>query len=244
VAESRLRARGLVREFAPGVGVTGVDLDVEAGEIHALVGLNGAGKTTLMRLLLGMLRPSSGCAAVDGHDIRTAPAAIWARVGQLVDRPFAYGELDARANVAIAARLHGVPRERLTGTVERALAELDLGRHAGTRARTLSHGTRQRVGLAAALAHDPVALVLDEPANGLDPAGTILLRETLLRRAKAGAGILVSSHHLDEVARVADRITVVNRGSVIGSLDPAGVDIERAFFALVHADDERRSGSI
>ncbi|TDC53288.1 ABC transporter ATP-binding protein [Jiangella ureilytica] len=241
MAEARLAARGLVREYAPGTGVSGIDLEVGAGEIHALVGLNGAGKTTLMRLLLGMLRPSSGVATIDGHDVVTAPAVVWAGVGHLVDHPLAYSELTTRANVAVAARLQGLPRRQVDAAVDRVMAELDLGRYADGRAGTLSQGNRQRIGLAAALVHDPCAIVLDEPTNGLDPAGVILLRELLLRRGAAGAGILVSSHHLDEVARVADRITVVNRGRLVGELDPAGVDIERAFFALVHAAEERRT---
>jgi ABC-2 type transport system ATP-binding protein len=241
MAEPRLAARGLVREYAPGAGVSGIDLEVGAGEIHALVGLNGAGKTTLMRLLLGMLRPSAGVAAIDGHDVATAPALVWSRVGHLVDHPLAYGELTTRSNVAVAARLQGLPRRQIDAAVDRVMAELDLGHYADGRARVLSQGNRQRLGLAAALVHDPTAIVLDEPTNGLDPAGVILLRERLLRRAAAGAGILVSSHHLDEVARVSSHITVVNRGRVVGDLDPAGVDIERAFFAQVRADEERRT---
>lgn len=239
MTEPRLAAHGLHRMFAAEAGVRGIDLTVTRGEIHAMVGLNGAGKTTLMRLLLGMLRPDSGVTRIDGHDIRTAPADIWARVGQLVDHPLAYGDLDTRTNLMLAARLHAVPRCQVTKSVERIIAELDLGRYACVRARTLSQGNRQRLGLAAALLHDPTVIVLDEPTNALDPAAVILIRETLLRRAGAGAGILVSSHHLDEVARVADRITVVNRGTVIGALDPHGVDIERGFFNLVHADNKR-----
>jgi ABC-2 type transport system ATP-binding protein len=101
----------------------------------------------------------------------------------------------------------------------------------------LSLGNRQRLGLASALQHGPRIIVLDEPTNALDPAGVILLREALLQRAAAGAGILVSSHHLDEVARIADRISVINQGRLIGFLDPHGVDIERSFFGLVLADD-------
>lgn len=191
-----------------------------------------------MRLLLGMLRPDSGTACIEGHDIRAADAATWARVGHLVEHPLAYGELDTRTNLALAARLHGVPGPRAAETVERIIAELDLHHYARVRARALSQGNRQRLGLASALVHASGVIVLDEPTSALDPAGVILLREALVRRAGEGAGILVSSHHLDEVARVADRITVVNQGKIIGSLDPHGVDIERAFFALVHADDE------
>ncbi|WP_438853795.1 ABC transporter ATP-binding protein [Agromyces sp. M3QZ16-3] len=239
-AALRFEARDVSREFRGGAGVHGIDLDVAAGEIHALVGLNGAGKTTLMRLLLGMLRPDTGTVRVCGVEAGRADAATWARVGQLVEHPLAYAELTGRANLEVAARLHGVDRRGAAAAVDLAIEEFDLGRYAGVRASRLSLGNRQRVGIAGALLHEPEAIVLDEPTNGLDPAGVIVLRESLLRRAATGAGILVSSHHLDEVARVADRITVVNDGRVIGSLDPAGFDLERAFFALVHGDDETR----
>ncbi|WP_430647540.1 ABC transporter ATP-binding protein [Agromyces sp. GXS1127] len=239
-APARFQARGLARAFRGGAGVHGIDLDVAAGQIHALVGLNGAGKTTLMRLLLGMLRPGAGTVRVCGVDVNRADAATWARVGQLVEHPLAYAELSGRANLEVAARLHGLDRRQGAEAVARAIDEFDLGPYAAVRASRLSLGNRQRVGIAGALLHGPEAIVLDEPTNGLDPAGVIVLRESLLRRAAAGAGILVSSHHLDEVARVADRITVVNDGRIIGSLDPGGFDLERAFFALVHGDDEAR----
>jgi ABC-2 type transport system ATP-binding protein len=236
VPERRIEARSVSRQFAGGAGVRDVDLDVAAGEIHALVGLNGTGKSTLMRLLLGMLRPATGTIRLGGQPLSDAP---WARVGHLIENPLAYGELDGQTNLTLAARLHGVPRRRAAAMVQNILIELNLDRYSAIRARKMSLGNRQRLGLAAALQHHPDIIVLDEPTNALDPAGVILLREALLRRAAAGAGILVSSHHLDEVARVADRITVINSGRTIGTLNPDGVDIERAFFALVHADDTR-----
>ena len=236
MAKLRIRAHGLTRTFGGGAGVTGIDLDVAAGEIHALVGLNGAGKTTLMRLLLGMLRPDSGAVHIDERPLREAP---WSRVGHLVETPLAYRELDGRTNLLLAARLHGATTTAGTTMVHSVLTELNLGSYATVRAGRMSLGNRQRLGLAAALQHHPDVIVLDEPTNALDPSGVILLREALIRRAAAGAGVLVSSHHLDEVARVAHRITVVNAGRTIGTLDPTGVDIERSFFALVHADDER-----
>jgi ABC-2 type transport system ATP-binding protein len=235
VAELRIHTRGLSRTFGGGAGVTDIDLDVAAGEIHALVGLNGAGKTTLMRLLLAMLRPDSGTVHIDGRPLSDAS---WSRVGHLVETPLAYRELDGRTNLVLAARLHGATTAVATTMVHSVLSELNLGRYAAVRAGRMSLGNRRRLGLAAALQHDPVVIVLDEPTNALDPAGVILLREALIRRAGAGAGILVSSHHLDEVARVAHRITVINNGRTIGDLDPDGGDIERAFFALVHADDQ------
>lgn len=236
----RLAGRALVRSFRGGAGLRGIDLVVAPGEIHAIVGLNGAGKTTLMRVLLGMLRVESGEVHIDGVELRSADAAAWHHVGHLVEHPLAYGELTGRANLEIAARLHGVEPRHIGALVDRSIEEFNLGHYSEVRARRLSLGNRQRVGIAAALLHDPSVVVLDEPTNALDPAGVIVLRESLLRRAGSGAGILVSSHHLDEVARVADRITVINDGRAIGSLDPAGIDLERAFFELVHADNTAR----
>ncbi|MDO7883072.1 ABC transporter ATP-binding protein [Salinibacterium soli] len=238
MAEARLAAQGLVRTFDGGVGIRGVDIDVQPGEIHALVGLNGAGKSTLMRVLLGMLRPSDGSVAIEGHDLRAAPNRIWAGVGHLVEYPLAYAELTVRGNLALGARLHGVRAEDIPPTVASVMEELNLEQYADRRAGRLSLGNRQRLGLASAIQHDPRLIVLDEPTNALDPSGVILLREALQRRAERGAGILVSSHHLDEVARIADRVTVLNSGIIIGSLDPNGIDIERAFFDLVHTHDK------
>lgn len=231
----RLRLTGVTRAYRGGAGVRSVDLDVQAGEVHALVGLNGAGKSTLMKLMVGMLRPDAGELAVLGADVRIADPDRWARVGAVIEYPLAYGELDGRTNLELAARLRGVPARRIRPMVDDVLAELDLHRYASVPARRMSLGNKQRLGLAAALQHRPDLIVLDEPTNALDPAGIILLREALLRRAADGAGVLVSSHHLDEVARIATRITVIADGRVVGRLDPDGVDIERSFFALVHA---------
>jgi len=238
-----LRMRGVRRVFAGGAGVLGIDLWVRPGEIHALVGLNGAGKTTLMRLALGMLRPQAGAVELDGVPLHRVPPAAWAAVGALIENPLAYPELDGATNLSLAARLHGVAAEKVPATVHAALAELDLVRYAKVRARRMSLGNRQRLGLAAALQHHPRLVVLDEPTNALDPRGVILVREALRRRASQGAAVLVSSHHLDEVARVAHRISVVSEGRVVGSLDPHGVDLERAFFAMVHDDAVARHAS-
>ncbi|MEU4603119.1 ABC transporter ATP-binding protein [Kribbella sp. NPDC023972] len=234
MSEHAIEARDLHRTFDDGTGIRGVDIWVEPGEIHALVGLNGAGKSTLMRLLLGMLEPVTGTVTIAG---RRLDRTDWTAVGHLVEYPLAYRELTCRENLTLGARLHGVPPAEITAVVEAAIVELRLSQYADRRAGRLSLGNRQRLGLASALQHDPRLIVLDEPTNSLDPAGVILLREALVRRADAGAAVLVSSHHLDEVARIAHRISVLNAGRVIGTLDPHGVDIERSFFDLVHRDD-------
>ena len=234
-----LRLAGVSREYGGGAGVRDIDLTVRPGEIHALVGFNGAGKSTLMKLMLGMLRPDAGRIELFGTQIRSAGTGVWARVGALIEYPLAYGELDGRTNLELAARLHRVPTGRIRPMVDAVLDELDLHRYAGIRARRMSLGNKQRLGLAAALQHRPDLIILDEPTNALDPAGIILLREALARRSAAGAGVLVSSHHLDEVARIASRISVIAEGRLVGTLDPDGVDIERAFFAIVHAAGQR-----
>ena len=234
MTDSRLNLRGVCRTYRGGAGVKDIDLTVLPGEIHALVGLNGAGKSTLMKLMVGMLRPDSGTIELLGQDISYLSSDGWARVGALIEYPLAYGELDGRANLRLAARLHGVPPGGIGRAVEQSIEELDLGRYATVRASRMSLGNKQRLGLAAALQHAPDLIVLDEPTNALDPSGVILLRQALLRRASAGAGVLVSSHHLDEVARIATRISVIADGRMIGTLDPDGVDIERSFFSLVH----------
>ncbi|QOC91355.1 ABC transporter ATP-binding protein [Micromonospora craniellae] len=236
----RLTTTDLARDFGDGAGVFGIDLTVRPGEIHALVGLNGAGKTTLMRLILGMLHPTGGACQIDGRRLAHLGADDWARVGHLVEQPFAYPELDVRTNLRLAARLRRIPAARAASLAEHAMTELDLTRYATVSARRLSQGNRQRLGLAAATQHHPDLIVLDEPTNALDPAGVILLRTVLSRRADAGAGILVSSHHLDEVARIAHRISVVNRGRLIGTLDPDTADLERTFFALVYQHEQDR----
>lgn len=232
-----LRLDGVSLAFGGGDGVHDLTLSVAAGEVVALVGLNGAGKSTLMRLALGMLRPTHGAVHLFGVPLAATPARSWSRVGALIEVPLAYPELTTRENLHVAALLrHADPR-----CVERSLGEWQLGPVADRRFRRLSLGTRQRVGLAAALQHEPDLVILDEPSNALDPASVILLREQLARRAGAGGAVVVSSHHLDEVARTADRTVLMNRGRLIGELDTAGQDLEREFFARIH-DDDRRAG--
>ena len=237
-----LAAVGLTRRLGEQNAVDHLDLEVAAGQVHAVVGLNGAGKTTLLRLLLGLLRPTSGRALLHGVDVRGAPAPLLRRLGHAVDAPFAYPELTVRENVTASARLHDVPRSRLRPAVDEAVERLGLGRWAATRAAQLSTGNRQRCGLAAAVVHRPRVLVLDEPASALDPRGVVLVRGLLRSCAdEDGAAVLVSSHHLDEVARVADQISVVHAGRVVGGLPPRGTDLEQRLFALAHAADEQEA---
>ena len=213
--------------YRGGAGITDVSLSVDAGQIHALVGLNGAGKSTLMSAALGMSSLTSGRIRIGGRDIDDD--VDWGAVGHYVGRPFAYPDLTVEGTLRVAAELADAP----ASAVDDVIAELALEPMRAKRVAALSSGNRQRTGIAAALLAAPRLLVLDEPTNALDPAATIALRASLRDRAAAGAAVLVSSHHLDEVARIAHRITVIHRGRIVGELNPGGAELERAFFALV-----------
>jgi len=194
-----------------------VSLQVLPGEIYALLGLNGAGKTTLIRMLLGMVRPCAGNLEVAGRPV--TDRSVWAQVGYLVENPSAYPDLTVRENLEIARRLHRLPKR---GVVDEAVASFGLGQYEGSKARTLSLGNAQRLGLAKAMLHRPRILVLDEPVNGLDPAGVVEIRELLIDLARDnGVTVLLSSHLLSEVARVATRIGILHNGRLIEEMDSA-----------------------
>ena len=233
-----LHASGLCRSFGPEQAVDHVDLQVSPGQIHALVGLNGAGKTTLMRLLLNMLRPDQGSVTLFGRPVATASNNLWRAVGHMLDTAFGYPELTVAENLRCAALLHGLPEAAARRAVNTGISDLRLSHWTDRPARTLSTGNRQRLGLACALIGEPDLLVLDEPTTALDPAGVVLVR-TLLRAAAArGTAVVVSSHHLDEMARIANHISVMHRGRIVGTLDATGLDLERTFFDLVLCVDE------
>jgi len=231
-----IEAIGVARSFGEEDAVAGVDLEVDSGEVHAIVGLNGAGKTTLMRLLLGMLRPDRGEVRLLGAPIGEDPR-IWGEVGHMIERPIGYRELTVRQNLIARARLQGIERDEAGRLAARSIELFELDRWRDRKAGTLSLGNRQRLGIACALIHQPRVVILDEPSNGLDPAGVVFMRDLLEKMASSGTAVLVSSHHLDEIARIAHRISIMHRGRIVGSLDPAGVDLERQFFRRIHEAD-------
>lgn len=239
-------AESITRSYREDLAVDHLDLEVGPGEIHAIVGLNGAGKTTLMRMLMGMVKPDSGRALVNGLDVAAAAPATWTDVGHMIESPFGYPELTVAENIRAAARLRGVTAGDLPSSTAAVIERFELGRWAGRRARALSMGNRQRLGLACALVHSPRIIVLDEPSNSLDPAGVVLVRDLMRQEANTNtASILVSSHHLDELSRVAHRISVLHRGRIVGQIDPDGFDLERRFFELVHrAETTIRAGDL
>jgi ABC-2 type transport system ATP-binding protein len=218
--------------------VTAVDrlsLRVAEGEIYAFLGLNGAGKTTTIRMLLGMIRPMAGRAAVLRTRVRLGSREPWASVGYLVETPHCYGELTVAENLEVARRLHpGAP----PAAVGRCIERLGLAAYADRRAATLSHGNAQRLGLAKALLHEPRLLILDEPANGLDPAGIVEIRSLLLELTREqGVTVFMSSHILAEVARLASRIGVIHEGRLLQELDAEALERNRQRRLLVRTRD-------
>jgi ABC-2 type transport system ATP-binding protein len=215
--------------------VDNLSLRVGEGEIYAFLGLNGAGKTTTMRMLLGMIKPTQGNASVLGKHVRLGSREPWAGVGYLVEMPHAYPELTVTENLEIARRLHpGTERKAIHQVIER----LGLTAYASRRAGVLSQGNAQRLGLAKALLHRPRLILLDEPANGLDPAGIVEIRELLLELTrKEGVTVFMSSHILAEVARLADRIGIIHDGRLLQEMDMAELEHNRCRHLLVRARD-------
>jgi ABC-2 type transport system ATP-binding protein len=197
--------------------VDSVDLRVGRGEIYGFLGLNGAGKTTTIRALLGMVHPSAGSVKVLGQVVGPNGHGPWRQVGHLVESPSAYPELTVRENLEIARRLQGISDRRVT---ERIIERLGLAAYANSKAGILSTGNLQRLGLARALQHEPELLILDEPANGLDPAGLVEVRQLLESLVKEkGVTVFMSSHILTEVDRLATRIGIIHHGRLLEELE-------------------------
>jgi ABC-2 type transport system ATP-binding protein len=230
-----IETNGLSKFYGDVRAVDSVNLRVKPGEIYGFLGLNGAGKTTTIRALLGMVRPSQGNVKVLDRAVGPNGRGPWAQVGHLVESPSAYPELTVRENLEIGRRLHGMKDPNATS---RVLEQLSLVPYADRKAGTLSMGNLQRLGLARALLHQPDLLILDEPANGLDPAGVVEIRQLLeaLAREK-GVTIFMSSHILTEVDRLATRIGIIDRGRLIEELDTDKLEQLRAKRLAVQAQN-------
>jgi ABC-type multidrug transport system ATPase subunit len=192
------------------VAVDGLAMRVRRGEVYGFLGPNGAGKTTTLRMLLGLVRPSSGSALVLGAE-PGSPAAL-ARTGALIETPTFYPFLSGRDNLRVLARHAGVPESR----IRPALDEVDLTGRARDRFATYSLGMKQRLGIAAALMKDPELLILDEPTNGMDPAGMAEMRTFIRRLGRGPRTVLLSSHLMAEVEHTCDRVGVISRGRLVG----------------------------
>jgi ABC-2 type transport system ATP-binding protein len=203
-----LSAQQLTRRFGDRVAVEDVSFDLVAGEIFALLGPNGSGKTTTLRMLAGLIAPSSGAISVQGERLTQESAPRLRRdIGFLTEAPGLWDRLTVRQNLDVFARLHGLAQPHRA--VDEALELFEMGSRAGDRAAHLSKGLKQRVALARALLHDPRIVLLDEPTAGLDPGSAHDVRELILRLRDRQRVVLLSTHNLDEAQRVADHVAIL-----------------------------------
>jgi len=215
-AEDIITTKRLTKRYGEGIlAVTDLDLSVRRGEVYGFLGLNGAGKTTTLRMLLGLIRPTSGTAVVAEHP--PGDAAGLARIGSLVEAPAFYPYLSARENLKVIATYAGVPHSRVDPTLE----EVELLDRGNDKFGTYSMGMKQRLGVAAALLKDPELLILDEPTNGLDPQGVVEMRSLIRRLGTGSRTVLLSSHLLSEMEQVCDRVGIIRRGRLVkeGTVD-------------------------
>jgi ABC-type multidrug transport system ATPase subunit len=209
MTDALVEVTGLTKRYERTVAVDGLDLTVRRGEVYGFLGPNGAGKTTTLRILTGLIAPTSGTVRVLGG--RPGDPATLARIGSLVESPAFYPYLSGRDNLRALAAYAGVP----AGRIDAVLEEVDLADRAKDRFTTYSLGMKQRLGVAAALLKDPELVILDEPTNGLDPAGMRDMREMVRRLGTGDRTVLLSSHQLGEVEQICDRVGILADGRMV-----------------------------
>jgi len=229
----------LCKQFGSVRAVDGVSFRADDGCVTGLLGPNGAGKTTTLRVLTGLMSPDAGAASVDGRDVATDPFAIQSRIGVLPDSRGLYSRLTPREHIDYFGRLQGVPEATLRTRREELIASLGLMELADRRVAGFSHGERTKVALARALVHDPHNVILAEPTHGLDVASTRAMRALIDGLRAQGRCVLFSSHVMQEVSALCDRIVVIAKGTVVADGTPDSIrektgcgDLEDAFVAL------------
>jgi ABC-2 type transport system ATP-binding protein len=216
-----IQVQELVKRYGAFTAVDGVSLEVGAGEIHGFLGPNGAGKTTSIRVIAGLLKPTSGRVVINGHDLAGAAEAAKASLGFIPDRPFIYEKLTAGEFLRFHGGLYGMDGN---GVSERALEMLELfelRRWEGELVESFSHGMKQRLVMCAAFLHRPQAVLVDEPMVGLDPRGARLIKQVFRHMSAKGVAILMSTHTLEVAQEMCDRISIINKGRIIarGTVD-------------------------
>ncbi|WP_218672912.1 ABC transporter ATP-binding protein [Halobacillus massiliensis] len=240
--ETVIYTENLTKSYKNVSAVDRVSLSVKKGEIYGFLGLNGAGKTTAIRMMLGMIRPTSGACFINGQKVNPGRHHMWRDVGYMVETPYAYPELTVRENLEIASHLRQMQGvKRVSDIIQR----LNLNAYEHKKAKYLSMGNAQRLGIAKALLHQPQILLLDEPANGLDPAGIVEIRELLKELAyENGTAIFISSHILGEVSKVASKIGIIHEGRLIQELSKRELEDQRMIKLVLETQGNRRAAQI
>jgi len=239
-----IEIRNLRKVFGDVVAVDDVSFSARDGEITGLLGPNGAGKTTTLRCLYTLMQPDGGSVAVDGVDAAKDPLQVRRRLGVLPDARGLYKRLTARENIAYFGRLHGLDETTIRTRTAATIAALDMADIAERRTEGFSQGQRVKTAIARALIHDPRNVILDEPTNGLDVMATRAMREFLKRLKSEGRCVLFSSHIMQEVAALCDRIVVIAKGRVVADGEPEALrartgaaNLEDAFVKLIGTDE-------
>lgn len=213
--------QNLVKKYGAFTAVDDVSLEVEPGEIHGFLGPNGAGKTTTIRIIAGLLKPTSGRVIVNGHDLAKEPEAAKASLGFVPDRPFIYEKLTAGEFLRFHGGLYGLNGDAAGGRVREMLELFELSKWEHELVESFSHGMKQRLVMSAAFLHRPRAVLVDEPMIGLDPRGARLIKDVFRRMSGHGVAILMSTHTLEVAEEMCDRISIILRGRIIarGTVD-------------------------
>jgi ABC-2 type transport system ATP-binding protein len=237
-----IRTENISKHYGEVHAVSEMSLNVRKGEIYGFLGLNGAGKTTTIRMLLGMIRPTSGVTFINGERISADNTELWKKVGSLVEIPYSYPELTVRENLEIFRRLRFITDKK---AIDNVIDKLQLGSYENRKAKNLSLGNNQRLGLAKALIHNPEILLLDEPTNGLDPAGIYEIRKMLSDLAiNHGVTIFISSHILGEVSRFATRIGIIHEGKLVKEIDASQLETLCSKRLLINANNIELANTI
>jgi ABC-2 type transport system ATP-binding protein len=223
----------LVKKYGSFTAVDGVSLSVAPGEIHGFLGPNGAGKTTTIRIIAGLLKPTSGRITINGHDLAQAPELAKASLGFIPDRPFIYEKLTAREFLRFHGGLYGMAADEVEARATEMLDLFELGRWQGELVESFSHGMKQRLVMCAAFLHRPRAVLVDEPMVGLDPRGARLIKDIFRHMSQRGVAILMSTHTLEVAQEMCDNISIILRGQIIarGTVDE--------LLALAGGEDEQ-----
>lgn len=212
-----IQVQDLVKKYGAFTAVNGINLSVERGQIHGFLGPNGAGKTTSIRVIAGLLKPTSGRVVINGHDLALAPEAAKASLGFIPDRPFIYEKLTAGEFLRFHGGLYGIDGAGIQQRVAEMLELFELRRWEGELVESFSHGMRQRLVMCAAFLHRPAAVLVDEPMVGLDPRGARLIKQVFRHMSARGVAILMSTHTLEVAEEMCDRISIIHKGAIIAA---------------------------